>query len=320
MLKSFMDTTSVRARVVLVAYERLRRNALTINELNKIHIQLENTMTPHERAVIASALLRYLNHSFAWRVGIRLHKILSLGEVKNRWLLNKKTLIEGSKAWFRRIDKNSATKWQSAPEVWSRRAISPGVLHYSRTDAKNDCLAISFTGKRRRMMVALADYLQALNSSATDVLLVRTSKNKAYRDGIPGFGDSLWGSLERLSSFVRSLGYQRIVLVGASAGGVPAIVTGLHLNAGRIIVLGPGREFPSQLDSLRAGKAPSPTVSANTESRVTVLVGENAPQRDHEAAAFWREKIGAEVQVVPQARHSPMDQLIRAGLFPGLLE
>lgn len=309
-----------RAQVLVLAYGRLRRQARTLNQLNKIHIQLENRMTPFERDVMFLAVTAFLRRSIAWRLFFRVYKRLTQMEISHPWLRRKADIIESSRAWRRRLKMNSASADMVASETWSRTPIVPGTYLYARTDVRSPLLIASFTGSSLRMMVALPEYLSALSGVKGDVLLIGKNRRRTYKSGVPGFGSSLVESIERLSDYVGSLGYQRIVVIGTSAGGVPAILAAPHMSAERVVALGPGGALPTQMKSHFFDFFTPPANSSAPTSHITVFVGEKAPRKDHDAAAFWRETIGAEVEVVPRAGHSPMAELIRTGRFPRLLD
>ena len=309
-----------RDPVIVTAYRRVRRNARTLNELNKVHIQLENRMTPFERDSIARFVARFLTLSAGWRLVFRLHALLGGRQGLSPRLRRKSDRLEGSKVWLTRLKKNALHFERGVSEIWSRQAFSPGVFLYVRTDLDADLLVISVTGNRSRMGVALPEYLQALRGAKGDVMLVSKRRAQDYGSGIRGLGDTLGESIDQLSELVRTLNYRRVVVVGSSAGGEPAILAGFRINAQRILALGPGQEVAELYGSLLAGVVKDWGPNSGPVAPVTVAVGERAPERDHHSARYWEKTVGAEVVQVPQAGHSPMGELIRTNRLLEFLE
>jgi hypothetical protein len=314
------STPRSRAQVLVLAYGRLRRHVKTLNQLNKIHIQLENRMTPFERDVMFLAVNAFLRRSIAWRLFFRFYKRVSQADISHPRLRRKAAIIESSRAWRRRLRKNTYHDVERPMETWFRRATMPGIAIYSRQDLASKRLVVSFPTRSHRMMVALPDYLEAIESVDCDVLLIKKSPKKTYAEGIPGLGDSLRESIEALGPYVSSLGYESVVVIGTSAGGVPAILAGLQMRAQKIVALGPGGELPSELEPQFSGLLAPPARASGSTSNITIYLGERAPQKDHDAAAFWHETIGADVVGVPRAGHCPMVELIKTRRFPSLLD
>lgn len=92
----------------------------------------------------------------------------------------------------------------------------------------------------KRLMVFLAgtdktdgkfDFWHVGNAQSSHLLFLNNGRNEWYQCGIPGFGDSHEGTVEKLKALVRYLDVDEVCFVGVSMGGYGAVLYGAALDA-----------------------------------------------------------------------------------------
>jgi hypothetical protein len=284
-------------------YRSLTKKCATVNELNKIHILLENQMTPAER----DALIRTLGG----RGRGLLRRILTMAlpaslQSQDEFPLTQKLArLNATSTWRQRLRKNRKFAHLGTGATWSREAKLPGLTFYRRTDIHATNLLISFTGLRQRMMMALPDWLDATSPLESDVVLLQATKgSSAYLSGIEGLGDTLENSLATLKNMVESLGYSKHFCVGSSAGGVPAILFSHLVQMEKTIAVGP-----------QGPEVVTPEFEPTRMANLEIVIGENSPPQDWAAAQAWEALCFASTTVVADAGHSAMVRFVSDGKF-----
>lgn len=136
------------------------------------------------------------------------------------------------------------------PKRFLREPITDDVQLFSaRHGAKK--LIVAFCGKVRRLMVPLSHFLQMIDDSSHDVLVLSDRRQLHYDRGIDGFADSFPDLVSRIRTFASSRAYESIVTYGTSMGGFPALRAGIALGASRAVSVG-GR-FCWHVQRLRDG-------------------------------------------------------------------
>lgn len=128
------------------------------------------------------------------------------------------------------------------PYIASKFANSVDFFSDRVTPSSDKTALICFTGSARRMMLPAATFLQALPAVRFDVVMLKDEQRLHYQAGIDGYADTLAGLMQRLATDLGAGSYRRIVTMGASMGGFPALRAGILMQADRAISLG-GREM-----------------------------------------------------------------------------
>ena len=134
-------------------YEALAGRCGTQNEFNRLIIDLENLLAPAEIARIAHLHLA-------------------------------SPVRERTTVWMKRLQ-----AWQPdafvAPQSYQRRPISPRAMLYrgSKTGLGEKSLMVAFCGNARRLMVPTFAFLQALDSTLWDVLVISKRAADSYSEG-----------------------------------------------------------------------------------------------------------------------------------------
>jgi pimeloyl-ACP methyl ester carboxylesterase len=112
----------------------------------------------------------------------------------------------------------------------------------------------------KRLMVFLAgtdktdgkfDFWHVGNAQSSHLLFLNNGRNEWYQRGIPGFGDTHEGTVEKLKALVRYLNVDEVFFVGVSMGGYGAVLYGAALDAK---VLAFGYDTKLKIDGSRSHK------------------------------------------------------------------
>ncbi len=137
-----------------------------------------------------------------------------------------------------------------APRVFRNTQLSAGGrLFESEGRVAAKVLLVIFTGSVGRVMMPIPQFLDALPPVPIDVLLLRNDSERHYRSGVVGFGSSLWRTALAVKSRFVSKGYRRVIVLGTSSGGLPALCVANQIGADLGIAVG-GR-FPYDLFRLK---------------------------------------------------------------------
>jgi hypothetical protein len=189
------------------AYPALAAACRTENELNRLNIDMEHVATPLEMVAIA----RQYRH---------------LPERSRKWLRS-----------LRRLDRTVFTR----PEAYRRTQLARFVTAYSdpAAPAARKQVLVAFCGDVPRIMVQTAFILQVLPAAHWDVILLRLKDGStSYFEGLDGVAPDFAGLVDFIRREAGIGRYRRVVALGSSSGGYPAIVAGIRLPAARAVALG----------------------------------------------------------------------------------
>jgi hypothetical protein len=199
---------------MIVFYNRLMRGCKTHNQFNKLHIDLENHMTPLELEALRSELSP-ARHT--WETLFRGRQSTDPSPAQELWVQNLHHLVTKS--------------GKPCPEPFVRHRLRRRVTLFTAGGSRSGkTLAICFSGRAQRMMMPLPVFLQNIDSTQVDVAFVRDPTRNSYRLGIGGVADSLEASIDKLEDILRIEDYRSVVSNGTSGGGVPAVMCALRLN------------------------------------------------------------------------------------------
>lgn len=191
--------------------ELFRRQVIkcrTLNQFNRLRIALENKITP----------LEFME--------------LSTTATQDRF-------GAASKDWVDQLGEQLRRSKKSEPERFFRRRLKPNLYLYADgSSTLEKTLIIAFTGGARRLMMPLPTFLQHVDATSVDVLLLYRHGRSFYSNGISGLANSIAGLIDVLETFLKTSQYKSVVSFGASVGGVPALLTALYLGLDRGISVG----------------------------------------------------------------------------------
>lgn len=289
-------------------YRRLLKGVKTINMANRLHVDLDNWMTPGQFQALRLELLDGQAAS----------------HLPDMHQENSLTWISHSAASFDKAGKAFA-------EPFRRQCLDPYMRLFSHPDSSagkgNKTLIVAVSGASQRMMMQLAIFLQNLDASEVDVLFLKYPKKLGFSNGMPGLDADFKGMLERMGEFPFHQ-YRRVAAMGTSGGALPALLIALRHGFHAVMTVGmTGPDDPRWQSALEGG--PVQFCRGLLERQpdhpsAYLVVGEHAKE-DIDSAQSWS-------QIIPQSSvmtisspilpvgHNALFPLIVAGKFRSVLE
>lgn len=123
--------------------------------------------------------------------------------------------------------------------TWTRRWRRGGLEFFTGNSVSAQHLVICVAGLMPRMMMPLPVFLASLGDLPVDVLKIEQPDRLGYQTGITGFASDFDEILVNLEAFVAEGKYHTVSVIGASSGGLPAVLIGRALDAEMLWVAGP---------------------------------------------------------------------------------
>lgn len=266
----------------------------TENQLNRIHIALENYITPAEVRHFAAALA---------------------GDPPD----------SPSRQWIARIDGFMPIN-KVRPVEFARRGISKGATRYTADagSAGQKTLIIGLAGHWHRLMVPMPWFLDCLNPSLYDVIVLRDFSRLSFAAGIPGLGGDLLEALTNLKRQVDPGAYRNAIALGTSGGGVSAVLAAILLGLNRGISVS-GEDFQRTTARLKSHGLSDERYTALLASRQhpfpdLVLAFGGDSRADMEAAVALHQLIPSRLEKVKHCGdHAVLAWHLRRGTLPAFL-
>lgn len=183
--------------------------------------------------------------------------------------------------WFCSLEKSLVSSGKVIPERYKKIRLNAGMRLYSGlNDNLDKILLICFSPHGlRRMTIPNTVFLQYVDASVYDVLIVGEPLAQGYQQGIPGIGENERAIIRWIENHRRLSKYRHIRTIGTSAGGYMATLAGYYLGAEYSMSAGgrfhsfrekPGLVIHRALTVLRArilGNCPSVRFSYSADSR-----------------------------------------------------
>jgi len=189
-------------------YRRRIARCRTENQVNQVHIALENYLVPAELRGLGLAL--------------RNDPPESLGR---QWVESRLVSLPLNKP---------------RPVEFERSGNLRGLTRYSADigSPEQKTLIVGFAGFAHRLMLPTAFVLDCLNPAWYDLIVLRDFAKRLYVQGIPGLGDSFFDVLSGLSTCVDLPSYRNVVAFGTSGGGHAAVLAAIALRLDKGISIG----------------------------------------------------------------------------------
>ena len=309
-------------------YERLIAGCTSENQRNRVHIRLENRMTPEEAVELWSHYLgrRYWRENAISRArSVAEPRLAHLGHTPKPE--SSRGTLEHTRYWLGTLRDQYLLAGRARPEPFRRHRLTHGISRYSAGGPSRDrTLLLCFSGDWHRMMMPMSTFLQHLPAARCDVAFLRTERGHGYRAGIRGAGDDLPSSVMRLPTLLGLDRYSRVATMGTSAGGLPALIAALLLGVDAALVVGGN----SPQDERWAGSLDGHDADvyladlANRAARVprTTIVHSEGNERDAISALTMASLLPTEsVHVMPVAGadHNSLIHVTREGALARLL-
>jgi hypothetical protein len=184
-------------------FERQLPRCTSVNRFNRLSISLENKITPKEVEAIAA-------------------------------LIESRDTLPAAVEWVAKLRNSMRLSGKRTPEPFLRTRLRPNIYLYSAGGpAEGKTLIVGFTGAAGRLFMPISTFLQHLDASRVDLLLVYRHGQRRYFDGLPGLARSFPALVGVLREVTDSMGHGRRVTLGASVGGLPALLTAIYLGFDR---------------------------------------------------------------------------------------
>lgn len=181
-------------------YERLTRHPRTPNQLNQLHIALENRITPAERDGL--------------------------------WAAMRSAGAEAATTWLEGLCEQAGTAGQAATAPdFSRQSLGWGLrLYQGGGDPADKVLILAFSTRGERLMMPMPSLLQQLDSQRFDLLLVPDRSRSSYERGLPPLAESTQTLIEYLARLPVLKAYGSVRSMGSSGGGYAALLAAATLG------------------------------------------------------------------------------------------
>lgn len=183
------------------------------------------------------------------------------------------------------------------PMAWRRQPMSTNADLFTSdgNEPPGKTLIVGFSSRAMRLTAPTYGILCALDPRRADLLLLRDPTRQHYLSGVPGIGGTIEAVARWTDTLAKTSGYERVVALGTSSGGIPAVCAALLNRWPR--VLASGADQPSRhhhLKNLLAACAP-----LHPEAGTEVILAYSALRE--------RDKLGAsEINgLLPAARQLP---------------
>lgn len=181
-------------------YLTLASQCQTQNEFNRLHIDLENVLTPLEIANVA--------------------RLANLPQTSVRWLEKIRDLCP---------------ELIHEPKRFERRRLSDRITAYEGSDlepAERDLL-VAFGGNAERLMVPVSVFLQFFDPRNWDLVVIRKRKGSSYQSGLDGVAVDFPDLVRYIEIAAGAKRYRRVMTFGTSGGGCAAVTAAVLMQAGR---------------------------------------------------------------------------------------
>lgn len=189
-------------------YRRRVACCRTENQSNRLHIVIENYMTPAEVHHFDQALEKE-RHDAPGRMWIA----QLLGQMPTR---------------------------KSRTVEFERHGIRRDFTLYtaSTVPASQKTLIIGFAGNYHRLMAPTPYLLDCLNPAKYDLLVLRDLERRLFSKGFAGLGPDFFAAMQNLHRRVDPMAYRGAITLGTSGGALPALLAAVLLKLKRGVALG----------------------------------------------------------------------------------
>jgi acyl-CoA synthetase (AMP-forming)/AMP-acid ligase II/acyl carrier protein len=172
----------------------------------------------------------------------------------------------------------------SNPMGWNRHAVGENDYLFSASSqsASVKTLICAFSGTTMRLMMSISRILFSLDPDQYDVLLLIDPEHKHFEGGTRGVDGQLYLTARRLDKYATDNGYQRVVALGTSAGGLAAIGIAMLNRWSKALVFGADRPSRHPHFTHMIEQVQSESIEPSSTPVTVSFAAHN--QRDREAA------------------------------------
>ena len=189
-------------------YRRRSERCRTENQWNRLHIAIENYMTPLEVRRFETAFAREPRDAPG-----------------RAWMARITAMLQPRRARTAEFERTGL-----------RREVSMYTAAISGSAQKT--LIVAFAGHFNRLMAPMPALLDCLNPAAYDVLVLRDFSRRFFAAGVVGLGSDLAAAMANLKARFDPSKYRSAIALGTSSGGLAALLAAIALGIERGVSLG----------------------------------------------------------------------------------
>ncbi len=307
-------------------YDRLFVQCTTQNQVNQLHIALENRMTPDE----ARELALHIEQTYTPRPLLRraqwVQTQASRRLAKSRWRSSPRVVyrhelemhaLQWADGTVRQLEQAGSQPGASMSRVWTRG----GATLYQSAAEPSGTLLVIFAGNGRGVMMPTQLFLRFVSFFGADVLKIESPRGTAYSEGVRGFSVDFPTTVDWLADYVRDRGSPDVVMLGCSGGALPALLAALQLQVASVLAAGTGAfkvaelGGPEGLEDLVAAYA----ACSGSRPRITLVYGDGAPNDAVVADQVSSAIADVDLVEVPDSGHACLYPLVGRGELRALL-
>lgn len=298
-----------RDKSLEAGYWRLISCAQSVNQQNAVNIAFDDRMSAIERQELISILKRKLSSRREVLNGA--HPCTEPrgrpGEVE--------TLRSNLEDWLRHFRYHQKLAGRPKANSLKRRFSTSHLSFYAAGNQGSRELIIGWTGRSRRLMMPVANYLPAFADRKADLLLVSPNRRTGYRGHLGRLGSDLSEAVNRINELVERLRPSAVRVIGTSLGAVPALYSAVLLRADSCSIVGlsgpsdnPQRLLLEKVKTLWSG------IPLRDRPQLAFTYGVEA-EADAIVARELAVELGGKEFPVPKSGHSMVWNLFRRRLF-----
>jgi hypothetical protein len=274
-------------------YRKRIARCRTPNQRNRIHLALESYMTPLE--------VRY----FALRCA-------------------NDPPDSPERRWVERLDAYMPRRPAARPEFVRRGTLRAVSQYTAEAGSRSDkTLLVCFAGVFHRLMLPTSAFLDCLDASRYDVVLLRDFTRTAFSKGIERLGRDFFETMGSLRTGLEPAAYARTVALGVCSGAMPAMLASILLGFDHGISIA-GVDFPEFASWLAEWGVDARRHEALLDSRLNplpdlLLVYSADTAKDAAAAKALQRRLPSRLWAEPDCAVHVLPALLASGRLPSFM-
>ena len=285
----------------------------TVNQVNALHIALENRMTPAERKMVIKSLQMRVRRSSRSSVrGL-------LPSMQFRYPQPRFDRFEAASFWLQQFDRHQKLSGSDAGTDYLRAPLGQGAYLFRHPFRTHRKLLVGWPGMANRLMMPVANWIPTLERLGMDLILFRRPGVRRRELQLAWNRNSIPTAHKLISELRERCAYESVAVVGTSMGAVPALRYSLEAHSHKTSLVGLESRGWQGLDTsahLEGGLDLALSRDCFREEKRFFTYGMDAPG-DRKVAMDAQTVFGGETIGVPQAGHGPIWALFERRGFEG---
>ena len=303
--------------------QRVVNSKRSHNQVLSSLISLEKRITPEERLILVdgvASVFRELN--LRRRMELRLFDYFTEKEkfdLLRFRMFERCQRLAALRHWASQLSGHASLAGNEFPQNYRRVWSRGGKILFRKGPGQGSAILVCFTDGTGRIMMSIADFLQAWQGADRDVLVLWPRRGGKFEAGISGCGEDLRSGILGLGRLLKSLDYRTVYVLGTSSGAKPALLYGLLHNPNQVLLAGPSAKTLEQVAKKKANALVDPVSGKKLSSnRVSVVFGEGS-KVDTQVAQQFSEYWNCQIFAVPESDHICLYTLLERSQFPSFL-